>query len=345
MAVGGVQLLEAADSPEVHRQLTLMFDSTHPAAARKRGQWDLGLPRLEDRRRLDVRRGEKDLKSRATLVLRSGNRAAAVVGVEQELSTTALAIIRNARRLGHMVAVTGEDLGLVDRAGADLLVSGGHGLPGAIKSQDGCVVTLIAQGGSQSMAALVAADVGLEVLPPMARPGRRHHPQSRRRRRVRRRCHRQRPGGQPPARRPRARRVWPGCIVRPRGIARRGAVEGLQRRRRRRARRHRRRHAGRGAPESEGRSHTRRDHQVARAAGVLCTDKTGTLTEGRIRLRRVSDGVDDVGLRDLPERHAKVIAAGRRASPEPNGDVELPDLTDRAIVAGAAALHRGDGVG
>ncbi len=67
---------------------------------------------------------------------------------------------------------------------------------------------------------------------------------------------------------------------------------------------------------------------------VLCTDKTGTLTEGRIRLRRVSDGVDDVALADLDTHHLRIVAAGRRASPAGEPDT-LAHLTDRAVVHGA----------
>jgi cation-transporting ATPase I len=100
---------------------------------------------------------------------------------------------------------------------------------------------------------------------------------------------------------------------------------------------------------------------------VLCTDKTGTLTEGRIRLRRVSDGVADVALDDLPRRStgdpprrstgdptrrstgdptrrstddlpthsAAVVAAGLRASPAAATTDPVPHLTDRAVLNGA----------
>jgi cation-transporting ATPase I len=69
---------------------------------------------------------------------------------------------------------------------------------------------------------------------------------------------------------------------------------------------------------------------------VLCTDKTGTLTEGRIALRRVSDGVEDVALADLPEGLMVTVAAALRATPVPKGGDQLPHPTDRAVVAGAA---------
>lgn len=70
--------------------------------------------------------------------------------------------------------------------------------------------------------------------------------------------------------------------------------------------------------------------------GVLCTDKTGTLTEGRIRLRSVSDGTSEVSVEDLPAHLHGVVAAGLRASPLPEADQQLPHRTDEAVVLGAA---------
>jgi cation-transporting ATPase I len=69
---------------------------------------------------------------------------------------------------------------------------------------------------------------------------------------------------------------------------------------------------------------------------VLCTDKTGTLTEGRMRLGRVSDGVADSVLSDLSPELTAVVAAALRASPAGDGHGTLPHLTDRAVVMGAA---------
>ncbi|MGC8513634.1 MAG: HAD-IC family P-type ATPase [Acidimicrobiales bacterium] len=74
---------------------------------------------------------------------------------------------------------------------------------------------------------------------------------------------------------------------------------------------------------------------------VLCTDKTGTLTEGRIRLRGVSDGRVEARVGDLPAIMRVVVAAGLRASPEPDGVERLPHLTDQAVVAGAALAKIG----
>lgn len=68
---------------------------------------------------------------------------------------------------------------------------------------------------------------------------------------------------------------------------------------------------------------------------VLCTDKTGTLTEGKIRLRRVSDGRDDVGIADFGPAQRRAVAAALRASPLAGDEAPLPHLTDRAVVEGA----------
>jgi cation-transporting ATPase I len=69
---------------------------------------------------------------------------------------------------------------------------------------------------------------------------------------------------------------------------------------------------------------------------VLCTDKTGTLTEGRMRLRRVSDGTADRSLDDMTGPLTAVVAASLRSSPALDGNGPLPHLTDQAVVVGAA---------
>lgn len=67
---------------------------------------------------------------------------------------------------------------------------------------------------------------------------------------------------------------------------------------------------------------------------VLCADKTGTLTEGQIRLRVVSDGTEERSLRELSGRHERVLRVALRATPLPNGS-PLPHPTDQALVDGA----------
>ncbi|MFZ5850399.1 MAG: HAD-IC family P-type ATPase [Actinomycetota bacterium] len=74
---------------------------------------------------------------------------------------------------------------------------------------------------------------------------------------------------------------------------------------------------------------------------VLCFDKTGTLTEGRITLRRVSDGVCDEPVVALSPSRRAVLAAALRASPRDPADGDLPHATDRAVLAGGAAAGVG----
>jgi cation-transporting ATPase I len=74
---------------------------------------------------------------------------------------------------------------------------------------------------------------------------------------------------------------------------------------------------------------------------VLCCDKTGTLTEGRIRLKAVSDGREARDLDALGDAQRQVIAVALRASP-PAGDREaLAHSTDRALIDAARELGVG----
>jgi cation-transporting ATPase I len=82
-----------------------------------------------------------------------------------------------------------------------------------------------------------------------------------------------------------------------------------------------------------------RDPRAIEALGrvdILCFDKTGTLTEGRIVLRRVSDGRSDEAPDALGPAGRAVLAAALRASPVSAGAAALAHPTDRAIVDGAA---------
>jgi cation-transporting P-type ATPase I len=76
---------------------------------------------------------------------------------------------------------------------------------------------------------------------------------------------------------------------------------------------------------------------------VLCADKTGTLTEGKIRLRRVSDGRREAAIEELDATLQSVLRAALRASPTAESE-SLPHATDRALIDGAHAidLHRRD---
>jgi len=81
-----------------------------------------------------------------------------------------------------------------------------------------------------------------------------------------------------------------------------------------------------------------RDPRALEALGrmnVLCADKTGTLTEGRLRLREVSDGRDIRPLARLTARHERVIAVALRASPSTSNGAPTPHPTDQALIGAA----------
>src|SRR5262249_54549285 len=74
---------------------------------------------------------------------------------------------------------------------------------------------------------------------------------------------------------------------------------------------------------------------------VLCFDKTGTLTQGHIQLAAVSNGrrhaaIDPIDKADRDLR--RVVAAGLRATPQPQLDQPLVHLTDRSVVDAATDL-------
>ncbi|MFU8805677.1 MAG: HAD-IC family P-type ATPase, partial [Bradymonadaceae bacterium] len=76
-----------------------------------------------------------------------------------------------------------------------------------------------------------------------------------------------------------------------------------------------------------------RNPQAMEALGrvdVVCADKTGTLTEGRIRLHSIDDGESTCVVSHLEDSHRMVLAAALRSTPEEPDDGELPHATDRA---------------
>jgi cation-transporting ATPase I len=84
-----------------------------------------------------------------------------------------------------------------------------------------------------------------------------------------------------------------------------------------------------------------RDARAIEALGrvdVLCADKTGTLTEGRLRLTTVSDGLSDVPAGEGNGSHERALLTARRATPiDPTG-TPLPHPTDEAVAVGTADL-------
>jgi cation-transporting ATPase I len=82
---------------------------------------------------------------------------------------------------------------------------------------------------------------------------------------------------------------------------------------------------------------------------VVCVDKTGTVTEGRIRLSSVSAGRKDQESRigALSRSGREILAVALRASPAARESRALPHLTDQALVEGAelAEVTDAEGIG
>jgi cation-transporting P-type ATPase I len=91
-----------------------------------------------------------------------------------------------------------------------------------------------------------------------------------------------------------------------------------------------------------------RDPRAIEALGrvdLLCADKTGTLTQGRLHLTVVSDGEHDAELPLTEEVHDRVLLAARRATPIDPSVERLPHPTDHAVAVGTgdAGVTRQDG--
>jgi cation-transporting ATPase I len=72
---------------------------------------------------------------------------------------------------------------------------------------------------------------------------------------------------------------------------------------------------------------------------VLCIDKTGTLTEGRVELSFVSDGEETTPIADLSEATKSILAAALRAAPDLRTGPSTQDPTDAALGRAGAARH------
>lgn len=78
---------------------------------------------------------------------------------------------------------------------------------------------------------------------------------------------------------------------------------------------------------------------------MLCVDKTGTLTQGRIELFSVSDGRVTVARNLLGAQHIEVVAAGMRATPQLREGASVTDPTDAALLRAAWSMDIGPGHG
>jgi len=69
---------------------------------------------------------------------------------------------------------------------------------------------------------------------------------------------------------------------------------------------------------------------------VICMDKTGTLTEGRVEVARVSDGETVAEPTSLGQTHREVLVSAMRATLDPRAADSVSDPLDRALLRGAA---------
>ena len=71
---------------------------------------------------------------------------------------------------------------------------------------------------------------------------------------------------------------------------------------------------------------------------VLCADKTGTLTEGQLKLRCISDGFERWEPQDLTESARSIVAKAVLAGP-PLSTKSIPHMTDKAIISAGRELN------
>lgn len=90
--------------------------------------------------------------------------------------------------------------------------------------------------------------------------------------------------------------------------------------------------ATRGALVRNGRS-----IEALGRVNTICLDKTGTLTEGRIRLKGISDGDELEAVEQVSRNRRRVLAAALRASPD-RGAFAEHDPTDEALFLGGESV-------
>jgi cation-transporting ATPase I len=148
---------------EAEGRLHALFDGADASARHSRGGWTVG--RLSDLSAppTELRRLRRRLGHVASHGLMFEGRLAAVFAIGDEVAPGWQVLVRAARRARHMVVIAGDDLDLVERFGADMLVEAGDSLCGSVRmlQGDGCGVLLVA---GPSHDALEAADCGIGLV-------------------------------------------------------------------------------------------------------------------------------------------------------------------------------------
>jgi cation-transporting P-type ATPase I len=78
---------------------------------------------------------------------------------------------------------------------------------------------------------------------------------------------------------------------------------------------------------------------------VLCADKTGTLTEGKVELQLVCDGDGEQRVEEADEVHRAILQVALHACPVPRSGARLPHATDHALVEGGRRVGLAPGQG
>lgn len=164
VVVDRLELLPGADRLQVQQRVRALFDSKKPGRVNRRGSWAVGpFASVVDRDDREGRRAADRLGgSEALYALMGRGKVAAVFTVAKELAPGARELIALAKQRRLMVAIAGDDLGLIGRLGADLLVDSGDALADSVRTMqhDECVVMLVT---GDDPAALQSSDVGIGV--------------------------------------------------------------------------------------------------------------------------------------------------------------------------------------
>ncbi len=161
-----VLLADGADHVLVHRRLATMFDGSHPGEVVRHKGWSVGpLEKLDAEQSRQVKRLVLQLGDSPRYgVVREGE-VLALFSVADELAGGVVELMQTARQAGLMIAVAGDDMEIVRRLDAHLLVASRADCAGSIRTlqKDGCVVALVA-GGEHASEALAAADCGIGIV-------------------------------------------------------------------------------------------------------------------------------------------------------------------------------------
>ncbi len=68
---------------------------------------------------------------------------------------------------------------------------------------------------------------------------------------------------------------------------------------------------------------------------VLCADKTGTLTEGKLQVQAISDGLEIHSIEAPGAAQLSILRLALRATPDGSNQDSLPHYTDQALIEGA----------